>query len=373
MIAPVKCLLASALAVTVVNGHGYMTDPKVTFTAQAGDPTQYIATIESTASGLTGTFNGAPSDNVAAFTKAFGSSKYSSLKEFINDKATVTVTGATLTCGSCDPKEEAQPMPKSTMEWSHSDSEGFTASHEGPCEVWCDDVRTFQDDDCPANYPMVPAQLPFDRDACMGSSTLTFYWMAMHSSTWQVYVNCAPLASTTSSGATSKYAVGSSSSKTSNSTSPATTDAPSTATDAPTAQTTTAPSTPSTTTAPSTPSTTTAPSTPSWTTAPSTPSATTAPSTTSAPETTTAPTTDQSDCGSYDVAGSESECGSYDVAGSESDCGSYGVAGSESDCGSYGVAGGSGDDVTQTAGSQTSFDFNAAKGTNNAGTVAPYV
>ncbi|KAL4163024.1 hypothetical protein KRP22_015138 [Phytophthora ramorum] len=169
MIAPVKCLLASALAVTVVNGHGYMTDPKVTFTAQAGDPTQYIATIESTASGLTGTFNGAPSDNVAAFTKAFGSSKYSSLKEFINDKATVTVTGATLTCGS------------------------------------------------------------------------------------------------------------------------------------------------------------------------------------------------------------ESECGSYDVAGSESDCGSYGVAGSESDCGSYGVAGGSGDDVTQTAGSQTSFDFNAAKGTNNAGTVAPYV
>ncbi|KAL4116782.1 hypothetical protein PRIC2_012234 [Phytophthora ramorum] len=322
MIAPVKCLLASALAVTVVNGHGYMTDPKVTFTAQAGDPTQYIATIESTASGLTGTFNGAPSDNVAAFTKAFGSSKYSSLKEFINDKATVTVTGATLTCGSCDPKEEAQPMPKSTMEWSHSDSEGFTASHEGPCEV---------------------------------------------------YVNCAPLASTTSSGATSKYAVGSSSSKTSNSTSPATTDAPSTATDAPTAQTTTAPSTPSTTTAPSTPSTTTAPSTPSWTTAPSTPSATTAPSTTSAPETTTAPTTDQSDCGSYDVAGSESECGSYDVAGSESDCGSYGVAGSESDCGSYGVAGGSGDDVTQTAGSQTSFDFNAAKGTNNPGTVAPYV
>ncbi|KAL4088145.1 hypothetical protein PRIC1_012572 [Phytophthora ramorum] len=45
----------------------------------------------------------------------------------------------------------------------------------------------------------------------------------------------------------------------------------------------------------------------------------------------------------------------------------------ESDCGSYGVAGGSGDDVTQTAGSQTSFDFNAAKGTNNPGTVVPYV
>ncbi|GMF66215.1 unnamed protein product [Phytophthora lilii] len=110
MIAPSKWLLASGLAATVVNGHGYMSDPEVKFTATAGDPTQFIATIEASALGLSGTLNGAPKDNVAAFTKAFGSSKYKSLKEFINDKAKVTVNGATLTCGSCDPKEEAQPL-----------------------------------------------------------------------------------------------------------------------------------------------------------------------------------------------------------------------------------------------------------------------
>ncbi|KAG7388665.1 hypothetical protein PHYPSEUDO_011992 [Phytophthora pseudosyringae] len=369
-----KCLLASALAASVVNGHGYMTDPKVTFTAQAGDPTQYIATIESTASGLSGTFNGAPKDNVAAYTKAFGASKYTSLKEFVTDKAKISVTGATLTCGSCDPKEAAQPMPKATMEWSHSDSEGFTASHEGPCEVWCDDVRTFQDDNCPAKFTTAPAQLPFDRDACMGASTLTFYWMAMHSSTWQVYVNCAPLAKTTSSGATSKFAVGSSTSTAqSNSTSSASADTPSTSTTTEAPTTTEASSsgssTSQTTTAPSTPSQTTAPSTPSETTAPSTPSATTAPST---PLATTAPTTDASDCGSYDVAGgSASDCGSYDVAGgSASDCGSFDVAGSKSDCGSFDVAGSG--DATQGAGSQTNFDFSTVQGTTSVGTVSPY-
>ncbi|RLN63570.1 hypothetical protein BBJ28_00025524, partial [Nothophytophthora sp. Chile5] len=314
MIVPSKSLFASALAATlavaVVNGHGYMSDPAVTFTSSAGDPTQFIATIESSASGLSGTFNGAPADNVASFTTAFDSSSYTSLKEFINDKATITVTDATLTCGSCDPAETAQPLPTTYVEWAHSDSEGFTASHEGPCEVWCDDVRVFQDDDCAAHYTTAPAEMPYDHDACLGSSVLTFYWMAMHSSTWQVYVNCAPLETTTSTGATSSYAVGSSSATTtSNTTTTTTTTAPATTTATP-AVTTVAPTT--TTTAPT--ATTAAPTT-----------------TTSAPAATTAaPTTaDDSDCGSLDVAGEEdSDCGSLDVAGSdESDCGSLDVAG----------------------------------------------
>jgi hypothetical protein len=376
MIGPVKSLLASALVVSVVNGHGYLSVPKVTFTAEAGDPTQFIGTIEASESGMTGTFNGAPADNVAAFTKAFGSSKYTSLKEYVTDKATIKVSGATLTCGSCDPKAEAQPLPKSTVQWAHSDTEGFTPSHEGPCEVWCDDVRTFQDNDCAANFKTAPAELPYDREACAGSSVLTFYWMAMHSSTWQVYVNCAPLAKSTGTGAASKFAVGESSSATSNSTSTTSTDAPSVATEAPSVT-----SAPSSTTAPSA------------TTTPSTPSATAAPSTTSAPSTTTASTSDS-------AAGSASDCGSYDVAGSDS------ATASASDCGSYDVAGGSGDGTQSTGsqtsgaslvssssgntmqgsastatksktntyqgtGSQTSFDFNTFDGMTKAGTVSP--
>ncbi|GMF64704.1 unnamed protein product [Phytophthora lilii] len=225
-----SALLATAVLAASVNAHGYMSDPAVKFLT-TNDPTQFIATIESSASGLSGTFNGAPADNTAAFTKGFKSSSFSSLKEFINDKATLTVSDATLTCGSCDPDETAQPLPDTYVEWAHSDSEGFTASHEGPCEIWCDDVRVFQDDDCAADYTTAPAKLPYDHDACLGSSVLTFYWLALHSSTWQVYVNCAPLESTTSTGATSKYAVGGSSTSTSTTTtSPVATPAGSAAT-----------------------------------------------------------------------------------------------------------------------------------------------
>ncbi|KAG7378359.1 hypothetical protein PHYPSEUDO_010218 [Phytophthora pseudosyringae] len=140
-----------------------------------------------------GKFDGTTVDNSAEFTKAFKSSKFSSLKEHVNDKAAIGVSGATLTCGSRDSKATAEPMPETIVEWSHSDSDGFTPSHVGPCEVWCDDVRAFQDDDCATHFTTAPAELPFDRDACMGSSLLSFYWLAMQSSTWQVYINCVPL------------------------------------------------------------------------------------------------------------------------------------------------------------------------------------
>nr|KAE8922094.1 hypothetical protein PF009_g27633 [Phytophthora fragariae] len=210
-------MLAMMALATGVSGHGYMTEPAVTFLSSSTDNTQFIATIESSASGFSGTFSGSPADNTAAFTTAFDSSSYTSLKDLINSLATVTVTDATLTCGSCDPDETAQPLPNEYVERSHSSTEGFTASHEGPCEVWCDDVRVFHDDACAADYTSAPAELPYDRDACLGTSTLTFYWLALHSLTWQVYVNCAPLETTTSTGATSKYAVSGASSGTSTS------------------------------------------------------------------------------------------------------------------------------------------------------------
>jgi hypothetical protein len=278
-------MMALAALAAQVNGHGYMSDPAVTFLSTAGDPTQFIATIESSASGFSGTFSSDPATNTASFTTAFAASDYTSLKEFVTDLGQlISTTGATITCGLTDPDETAQALPDEYVLWAHSDSEGFTASHEGPCEIWCDETRVFQADDCAATYTTAPAQLPYDHDACLGSSQLTFYWLALHSSTWQVYANCAALESTTSTGATSSYAVGSTSTSTatssassassaSNSTSTSTTtSAPATTTSAP-ATTTSAPAT--TTAAPATTT-----ATPTATTA--TPTATTA-----APSTTT--------------------------------------------------------------------------------------
>ncbi|RLN44322.1 hypothetical protein BBJ29_009157 [Phytophthora kernoviae] len=185
MIVPYQCLLASALTASVVNGHGWMTKPEATFSASAGDKTQFVATIESSSTGFEGSYNSAPADNVAFFTKAFKASSYKSLKALIDDKAKITVSGATLTCGSADPSAAPQPLP-STLEWSHSDSEGFTPSHEGPCEAWCDDTRVFQDENCSANFPAAPAEMPYESSSCSGASKLTFYWIAMHGPSWQV-------------------------------------------------------------------------------------------------------------------------------------------------------------------------------------------
>ncbi|KAL4116857.1 hypothetical protein PRIC2_012309 [Phytophthora ramorum] len=113
--------LSAMLAMTVlaagVNSHGYMTEPAVTFLSSSTDNTQFIATIESSASGFSGTFSGSPADNTAAFTTAFASSSYTSLKDLITGLATVTVTDATLTCGSCDPDETAQALPAELELW----------------------------------------------------------------------------------------------------------------------------------------------------------------------------------------------------------------------------------------------------------------
>ncbi|KAG1699926.1 hypothetical protein DVH05_012365 [Phytophthora capsici] len=288
----IPSMLAGATLLATVNSHGYMTDPAVTFLSSSTDNTQFIATIESSASGFSGTFSGSPADNTAAFTTAFASSSYTSLKDLITSLATVTVTDATLTCGSCDPGETAQALPATYVEWSHSSSEGFTSSHEGPCEVWCDDTRVFQDDDCAADYTSAPAELPYDRDACLGSSTLTFYWLALHSSTWQVYVNCAPLESTTSTGATSKYAVGSSTSTgTSTSTaSNSTSSTTATTASSSTSSAATSTSTSTTTTVPTTDSSTTSTSTTTTTTSPTTDTASTTSTTTTAPSTPTTTT-----------------------------------------------------------------------------------
>ncbi|KAG7384703.1 hypothetical protein PHYBOEH_009343 [Phytophthora boehmeriae] len=194
------------LAATV-KGHGSMSVPKVEFTFN-GDTTQYMATIEAADSGFSGQFNAAPKDNTDNFNKGIAASKYKSLKEFMMDKAKVTSPDFTLECGYTNPKETPQPLPETYVEWSHGSGEGFTASHEGPCEVWCDDTRVFQDDNCPANFPTAPAKLPYDREACLGASGLTIYWIALHSPSWQVYINCAALEKTTSTGAKSKFAVG---------------------------------------------------------------------------------------------------------------------------------------------------------------------
>ncbi|OWZ06086.1 hypothetical protein PHMEG_00021713 [Phytophthora megakarya] len=324
--------LAAALVVSTANAHGHLGAPVVTF-PNGVDNTQFIATIESSASGFSGSFSGSPAENTAAFTTAFDSSKYSSLKEFVTDLGQIVANGANIECGLTDPNETPQPLPNE-IEWTHSDTEGFTSSHEGPCEAWCDDTRVFHDTDCAAHFTTAPAKMPYDKAGCSGASRLSFYWLALHSSTWQVYANCAAL----------EGGSGSSSPSQSNSTSSGSTgqsDTPTVTTATPTA----------TTTTPST----------------ATPTATTSTPTTLAPNTGSSVAGEEDDCGSLDVAGSDEDCGSLDVAGSDEDQVAGEADTNEEDCGSLDVTGT--DKNENTPVSESSLDFGDVGGSYISGKV----
>ncbi|KAF1779258.1 hypothetical protein GQ600_21932 [Phytophthora cactorum] len=201
MIFPVKCLMASALVASCAHGHGFLTKPAATYDPQM-DKSQYVATIESSTSGLKGTFTGAPADNVASFAKAFKASKYKSIKEFIDDKAKITVTGATLTCGIADPDTTPQALP---AKWSgHTPIRKASQLHmkaharSGATRSECSRMTTV------LPTTLLPLLNCRTRRASAGCYVLTMYWMAMHGPSWQVYVNCAPLSGGSGGGATTE-------------------------------------------------------------------------------------------------------------------------------------------------------------------------
>ncbi|KAH7460097.1 uncharacterized protein KRP23_14913 [Phytophthora ramorum] len=300
----VSCSFA-ALAFTAatlalhVDAHSYMIDPMPTWPVSWAT-NNFAATIAGQTylpcpDGMS--YSTAPELNTEAYWTAFNESTYTSLKDLVDKTGEVQTLSpfgtATLECGFSLANGTARDLPSEYVEWNQ-----LTEGHDGPCEVWCDDVLAFEDDNCVVNYPDSPSQWPYDVSKCEGASQLTAYWIALHGLPWQVYINCVPLTGVVN-GTTVDASSGSESVPTT------TTTAPSTTTATPTATTTTATTASAATT--------------------STPTATTASS--------TAAEAGDSECGSLDVAGSdESDCGSLDVAGSDdSDCGSFDVAGDDAD------------------------------------------
>ncbi|POM60289.1 hypothetical protein PHPALM_30874 [Phytophthora palmivora] len=154
--------------------------------------------------------------NTKAYWTAFNASKYKSLKELAWDAQTL-VGSATNECGFSLVDGTPRDLPDE-VQWDF-----FTASHQGPCEVWCDDTLVFENWNCAVDYPETPANLPYDKAKCKGSSVLTSYWIALHTTPWQVYTNCAPL--TGGSSSTKKTTTGSSSDTAETPTAPSTTAA----------------------------------------------------------------------------------------------------------------------------------------------------
>ncbi|KAF0712733.1 hypothetical protein As57867_004686, partial [Aphanomyces stellatus] len=93
-------------------------------------------------------------------------------------------------CGFTNPNGDAKALPD-VVQWGHSSTEAFTPSHEGPCEVWCDNTRVYENDNCSANIPN--GQMPIDKSKCQGANQLYFVWAALHTSSWQIYKTCVKL------------------------------------------------------------------------------------------------------------------------------------------------------------------------------------
>ncbi|TDH66300.1 hypothetical protein CCR75_005521 [Bremia lactucae] len=135
--------------------------------------------------------------NTKAYWTAFNASTYKTLRElaWANE---VLEPGATKDCGYALKDGTPQDLPE-TVQW-----DGF--SHQGPCEVYCDDTRVFQNWNCAVDYPESPASLPYDKAKCEGAAVLSSYWIALHTTPWQMYTACVPLTGSTSTTAGSSDA-----------------------------------------------------------------------------------------------------------------------------------------------------------------------
>ncbi|ETW02997.1 hypothetical protein H310_05433 [Aphanomyces invadans] len=167
-------------------GHGGLVDPLPTWTSPNSDISQFCGTMEGPSVLPGAPYNTSPQDNTAAFTRHFQASSFKTLRDVI-----VAYPSTCGTCGITDPFGTPRELNATgVIMWAHG-SEGFVASHEGPCEVWCDATRVFYNDNCARN--VASGILKIDVAKCQGARQLVMYWLALHVPTWQIYVNCVTL------------------------------------------------------------------------------------------------------------------------------------------------------------------------------------
>jgi len=114
--------LLVSYAIENVQGHGHLVMPKPIFINPNSDTTKYVAEINGPTALPGNQYNTSPQDNTKAFTAAFKSSKYKTLKEFIG--------GAGGVCGYTDPNGTPQDFPQDGIVSWRNGQEGFVSSHE---------------------------------------------------------------------------------------------------------------------------------------------------------------------------------------------------------------------------------------------------
>ncbi|RHY30584.1 hypothetical protein DYB25_013589 [Aphanomyces astaci] len=187
MVSPRSIAMAMALSGAAVfpsvDAHGWILSPAPTFLDPYGDPSKFCGVINGNKLYPADVFNRSPEDNTNAFLARF-KVDYTSLKQFFDKNDD---------CGECGITKfgTTQKLPADGVVKWRNGGEGFVSSHEGPCEVWCDNTVVFQNDNCARNVPSGNMQI--DVAKCNGAKKMVVLWIALHAVDWQVYKNCVAL------------------------------------------------------------------------------------------------------------------------------------------------------------------------------------
>lgn len=166
-----------------VSGHGYMSCPATTY-IDPSTATAYIYRVDANTIFPGLKWNDSPQKNSDQLTQKINQGQFPDLKLFTNKY----VTG----CPHNDLSKSIDANQLSTFQWQNDqEMKGFIPSHEGPCEIWIDSKRIFNNSNCARTYTTYPASVSIDYSICKGTCQFEFYWLAMHESMWQIYKACA--------------------------------------------------------------------------------------------------------------------------------------------------------------------------------------
>ncbi|TMW56124.1 hypothetical protein Poli38472_008772 [Pythium oligandrum] len=170
---------AALLATPSVDAHARLYKPEPEYTVSDRNTNwSPVAFLENQGYKTTSDFNG--------WRRGKG---YKTLRAFMDDSSAYKpVSGATFACGWTNPKTTAKAIPTDNV----VRLSGYT--HDGPCEVWLDNVRVLAGDNC--NKDFAEQSQKIDYSSCKNGCMLRWYWLGirpLEKMSWQVYKQCIPL------------------------------------------------------------------------------------------------------------------------------------------------------------------------------------
>uniref|UniRef100_K3WLN2 Uncharacterized protein n=1 Tax=Globisporangium ultimum (strain ATCC 200006 / CBS 805.95 / DAOM BR144) TaxID=431595 RepID=K3WLN2_GLOUD len=186
-------MMARALSIAVlmspayfvrVEAHGYVSSPEAQFKSK-DNYTNWDLLVSAKDAGepfVGKKWDGTPIQNTNMFTTTFANqTRFSTLRDF-SDHFVTDCANTRLDVPAVDVSN------LTTLTYQNDDKKmGIIDTHHGPCEIWINDTKAFQTNDCRGYTTEYPAVFPVDYSVCKGDCVLTFYLVAVHEPQWQIY------------------------------------------------------------------------------------------------------------------------------------------------------------------------------------------